>query len=64
MDNVLANMERVNVMKKAVWNGQTLAESANTKISDGAIFFPDEAVKREFLRTTLKRRVKRPRTVL
>jgi uncharacterized protein (DUF427 family) len=41
-------MERV--MKKAVWNGQTIAESEYAKVSDSVTFFPEESVKREFLR--------------
>jgi uncharacterized protein (DUF427 family) len=37
-------------MAKAVWNGQTLAESETYETVEGNIYFPDEAVKREFLR--------------
>jgi hypothetical protein len=47
-NNVRSIMERV--MKKAVWNGQTIAESEYTKLPDGVTFFPEETVKREFLR--------------
>ncbi len=39
-------------MTKAVWNGQTIAESENTKTVDGNIYFPEETVKREFLRAS------------
>ena len=37
-------------MAKAVWNGQTLAESETYETVEGNIYFPDETVKREFLR--------------
>ncbi|HEY6414518.1 MAG TPA: DUF427 domain-containing protein, partial [Edaphobacter sp.] len=37
-------------MAKAVWNGQTLAESEKFETVEGNIYFPDETVKREFLR--------------
>lgn len=38
------------MMKRAVWNGQTIAESENAKVTEGVTYFPDEDVKREFLR--------------
>jgi len=37
-------------MKKAIWNGQAIAASENAKVSEGITYFPDEDVKREFLR--------------
>ena len=37
-------------MAKAVWNGQTLAESETYETVEGNIYFPEESVKREFLR--------------
>ena len=37
-------------MTKATWNDQIVAESDNTKVSDGITYFPEETVKREFLR--------------
>ena len=37
-------------MAKAVWNGQVLAESEKFETVEGNIYFPDETVKREFLR--------------
>src|ERR1700753_2067619 len=37
-------------MAKAVWNGQTLAESETYETIEGNIYFPEESVKREFLR--------------
>lgn len=37
-------------MAKAMWNGQTLAESETTEMIEGNIYFPEEAVRREFLR--------------
>ena len=39
-------------MAKAVWNGQTLAESERTEMGEGNIYFPEETVKREFLKTS------------
>jgi uncharacterized protein (DUF427 family) len=39
-------------MAKAVWNGQTLAESEKTEMVEGNIYFPEESVKREFLKTS------------
>jgi uncharacterized protein (DUF427 family) len=39
-------------MAKAVWNGQTLAESEKFETVEGNIYFPDETVKREFLKTS------------
>ena len=40
-------------MAKAVWNGQTLAESEKTETVEGNIYFPEESVKREFLKDEL-----------
>ena len=37
-------------MAKAVWNGQTVAESEIFETVEGNIYFPEETVKREFLR--------------
>jgi uncharacterized protein (DUF427 family) len=37
-------------MVKAVWNGQTIAQSEVTTTVDGNIYFPEETVRREFLR--------------
>ena len=39
-------------MAKAVWNGQTLAESEKTEVIEGNLYFPEETVKREFLKTS------------
>ena len=39
-------------MAKAVWNGQTLAESETFETVEGNIYFPDESVKREFFRSS------------
>ena len=33
-------------MAKAIWNGQTLAESETYQTVEGNIYFPDESVKR------------------
>lgn len=38
------------LMAKAMWNGQTLAESETTETIEGNIYFPEEAVRREFFR--------------
>ena len=43
-------MQVVDIMAKAVWNGQTLAESEKTEMVEGNIYFPEESVKREFLK--------------
>ena len=37
-------------MAKAVWNGHTLAESETYETIEGNIYFPEETVKREYLR--------------
>ena len=37
-------------MAKAVWNGHTVAESETFETVEGNIYFPEETVKREFLR--------------
>lgn len=37
-------------MAKAVWNGQTVAESEQFETIEGNVYFPEESVKREFLR--------------
>jgi uncharacterized protein (DUF427 family) len=39
-------------MAKAVWNGQTLAESETVVTIDGNIYFPDESMNREFFRAS------------
>ncbi len=40
------------VMAKAVWNGQTIAESETFEMVEGNVYFPEESVKREFLRAS------------
>ena len=37
-------------MAKAVWNGVTLAESDKTQVVEENIYFPQDTVKREYLR--------------
>src|ERR1700744_2628722 len=37
-------------MAKAVWNGQTLAESDKVETVEGNIYFPEETVNRAYLR--------------
>jgi uncharacterized protein (DUF427 family) len=39
-------------MAKAVWNGQTLAESETYETVEGNIYFPDDSVKREFFKAS------------
>ena len=39
-------------MAKAIWNGQTLAESETYQTVEGNIYFPDESVKRQFFRAS------------
>ena len=34
---------------KAIWNGQTIAESGNTVVVEGNHYFPRESVKPEYL---------------
>ena len=34
---------------KAIWNGQTIAESGNTVVVEGNHYFPCESVKTEYL---------------
>jgi uncharacterized protein (DUF427 family) len=45
-------VNRDTTMMKATWNGQTIAESDKTIEMDGFVYFPEETVKREFLRTS------------
>ncbi len=35
---------------KAVWNGQTIAESDSTEVVEGNHYFPPESLNKEFLR--------------
>jgi uncharacterized protein (DUF427 family) len=44
--------ERGIYMAKAVWNGQTLAESETYETVEGNVYFPDESVKREYFRAS------------
>ena len=37
-------------MKKAIWNGQVIAESDNTVMIEGNHYFPPESVKMEFIK--------------
>ena len=41
-------------MPKATWNGQTIAESAETETVENNVYFPPDAVRREFLRDSQK----------
>jgi uncharacterized protein (DUF427 family) len=37
-------------MKKAIWNGQVIAESDNTVVVEGNHYFPLESLKKEFFK--------------
>ncbi len=37
-------------MAKAMWNGHTVAESESFETIEGNVYFPEDSVKREFLR--------------
>ena len=37
-------------MARATWNGQVIAESETYELVEGNVYFPPEAVKREFLK--------------
>jgi uncharacterized protein (DUF427 family) len=37
-------------MAKAIWNGVVIAESANTEIVEGNVYFPEASLKREYFR--------------
>ena len=37
-------------MAKAVWNGRTIAESKDFETVEGNVYFPPEALKREYLK--------------
>lgn len=39
-------------MAKAMWNGEVIAESDSFQLVEGNVYFPPEAVNREFLRET------------
>lgn len=39
-------------MARAVWNGQTLAESEDYELVEGNVYFPPKALFRQFLRSS------------
>jgi uncharacterized protein (DUF427 family) len=39
-------------MAKAIWNGKVLAESESVETVEGNIYFPDTAVRREYLKSS------------
>lgn len=43
-------METVNPMARAIWNGKVIAESEDTEVVEGNIYFPESSLKREFFR--------------
>ena len=42
-------------MAKAIWNGQTLAESDKVETVEGNIYFPEETVNQAYLASQLDR---------
>jgi uncharacterized protein (DUF427 family) len=40
-------------MPRAIWNGQVLAESANTEVVEGNQYFPPDAIHREFFKPSV-----------
>jgi len=37
-------------MARAIWNGKVIAESEKTQTVDGAVYFPETSLKREYFR--------------
>jgi len=37
-------------MAKAIWNGKTIAESAEFETVEGNVYFPPEAIKKEYFK--------------
>ena len=37
-------------MARAIWNGKVIAESDKTQTEDGAVYFPEASLKREYFR--------------
>lgn len=37
-------------MARAIWNGKLIAESDRTQTVDGAVYFPETSLKREYFR--------------
>jgi uncharacterized protein (DUF427 family) len=50
LDRLFHRSQDRSIMAKAMWNGQLLAESETFETVEGNIYFPEETVKREFLR--------------
>lgn len=42
-------------MARAVWNGKVIAESERVELIEGNVYFPPEAVKRQYLRPSATR---------
>ena len=51
-------------MAKAMWNGQTLAESEKIQTVEGNVYFPEETVNRSFLKPSSTSSRKRPNGVV
>ena len=41
---------RGSCLAKAIWNGKVIAESDRTVVVEGNVYFPNDSVKREYLR--------------
>jgi uncharacterized protein (DUF427 family) len=37
---------------KAIWNGETIAESDDTAVVEGNHYFPEESLKKEYLKAS------------
>ena len=37
-------------MARAIWNGKVIAESDQTEVVDGTVYFPESSLKREYFR--------------
>lgn len=44
-------------MPKAIWNGQIIADSAKCEVVENNVYFPPDAVQREFFRPSEKHTV-------
>ncbi len=42
-------------MAKALWNGAVLAESTDTQVVEGNIYFPPQALRKEYFRSSSHR---------
>jgi uncharacterized protein (DUF427 family) len=42
-------------MARAVWNGAVIAESADTKVVEGNLYFPPESIRKEYFQSSSHR---------